>query len=84
MQLKLPRRPRFLAAHEPPIREQPPRLAEEEDPWAGDDVAWTTDDDLAPEGRGDFLRVFRGVGLWALVGLVFWGLVVFAVFTWLA
>jgi hypothetical protein len=64
VQLKLPRRPWLFAAHE--STRDAGSAAAEDDPWAGEDAAWTADDDLAPEERGEFVRFFRG----ALVGVV--------------
>ena len=77
MQLRLPRRPRASAAHEPTRDAGRPTLPAD-DPWAGEDEAWL-DDDLAPERPGEFVRFFRGAALGAALGLVLWGLVALAV-----
>lgn len=82
MQLKLPRRPKFLAAHAQQVRDKARQPAGEDDPWAGEDDAWTGDDDLAPEHRAAFVGFFRGAALGAVLGLAVWGLVVFALLTW--
>jgi hypothetical protein len=83
MQLRLPRRPRFLAAPQRPAERDAAQAVEEDDPWAGEDAAWTADDDLAHEPPGAFLRFFRGVGLAMLSGVVLWGLAVYALLAWL-
>jgi hypothetical protein len=83
MQLKLPRRPRIFAAHQA-SREAEPVTLPEDDPWAGEDDAWTTNgDDAAAQGPADAVRFFRGAALGVLVGALFWGLVALALLLWL-
>lgn len=78
MQLKLPRRPRIFAARE--ATRDAGTAAAEDDPWAGEDAAWTTDDDLAPDERGDFVRFFRGALVGVVAGVALWALVALALF----
>jgi hypothetical protein len=78
MQLKLPRRPRLFSAHE--ATRDAGAAAAEDDPWAGDDAAWTADDDLAPEERGEFVRFFRGALVGVVAGVALWALVALALF----
>jgi hypothetical protein len=74
MELKLPRRPRLFAAREA-TRDAG---AAEDDPWAGEDAAWTSDHDLAPEERSEFVRFFRGALVGVAAGIALWALVALA------
>jgi hypothetical protein len=76
MELKLPRRPRLFAARE--ATRDAGAAAAEDDPWAGEDAAWTSDDDLAPEERGEFVRFFRGALVGVAAGIALWALVALA------
>ena len=81
MQLRLPRRPRISA--EQPTRGAGPEALPEADPWAGEDDAWTADDDTAGEGRTEFVRFFRGAVVGAVAGAASWALIALAVALWL-
>jgi hypothetical protein len=71
MQLRLPRRPRTHAAHQTaPDAERLTLPAD--DPWAGEDAAWTSDEDLAREAPDDFIRFFRGAVVGVGLGLALW------------
>ena len=76
MQLKLPRRPRLFAAHG--ATRDAATVTAEDDPWAGEDAAWTADEDLGPEESGDFLRFFRGALVGVVAGVALWALVALA------
>ena len=82
MQLRLPRRPRFPAAQEPAPAAGTETLPAD-DPWAGEDAAWTTDEDMSGESRSDFTRFFRGAAVGAVAGAVLWAMVALAVALWL-
>jgi hypothetical protein len=82
MELRLPRRPRIFAAQQP-TRGTGGETLPDDDPWAGEDDAWTTDDDTAGEDRADFVRFFRGAAVGALAGAVLWALVALALTLWL-
>lgn len=73
MQLKLPRKPRFLSTHPAP-RGKPPRP--EDDPWAGEDEEWQPEEHRSRAHPAAFVRFFRAVALAALVGLVVWAALV--------
>lgn len=75
MELRLPRRPRAPAAHEP-ARDAEPVVLPADDPWAGEDAAWTGDADLAREGSDDFIRFFRGAVVGVVFGLALWAVIV--------
>jgi hypothetical protein len=70
MQIKPIRRP----------RQQPPRPADVDDPWAGEDASWECDDDLRGERSGEFMRFFRGTALAVVLGIVVWAAVVLLLF----
>jgi hypothetical protein len=82
MELKLPRRPRIFAAHQP-TRSPGRQTLPADDPWAGEDDAWTTDDDVGRTGENDFVRFFRGAVFGAIAGAALWGLIALAVVLWL-
>jgi hypothetical protein len=73
MQLKLPRTPRFLSTH-PAQRGKPPRP--EDDPWAGEDEEWQSEEHRSRVHPAAVARFFRAVALAVLVGLVFWAALV--------
>jgi hypothetical protein len=75
MQLRLPRRPRASAAHEP-ARDAEPVTLPADDPWAGEDDPWTGSGDLAREAPDDFIRFFRGAVIGVVLGLGLWAVIV--------
>jgi hypothetical protein len=73
MQLKLPSPRRFLS-HHAPARPAPRRP--EDDPWAGEDAEWQAEEERSHEDAAAFARFFRAVAVAALVGGLFWAVVV--------
>jgi hypothetical protein len=66
-----------------PIRrsgKRPPRPAEVDDPWAGEDASWECDDDLHGERSAEFMRFFRGTSLAVVLGIVVWAAVLLLLF----
>jgi len=78
MELRLPRRPREPAAQEPAGDAEPVALPAN-DPWEGEDEAWTADDDLGREAPDDFIRFFRGAAVGVVLGLALWAVIVLVV-----
>ena len=72
MQPKPPRRKRSTAA---PLETPPDVASAEDDPWAGDDAAWSEADSARSPPTDDLLRPFRGIALGLLLGLVLWSLI---------
>jgi len=77
MKLRLPRRPRAPAA-QGPARDAEPAALPANDPWAGEDDAWTADD-LGREAPDDFIRFFRGAAVGVVLGLALWAVIVLVV-----
>ena len=75
MELRLPRRPRAPAAQES-ARDAEPATLPANDPWAGEDDAWTADDDLGREAPDDFVRFFRGAAVGIVLGFALWAVIV--------
>jgi hypothetical protein len=82
MESRLPRRPRIFAAQRR-TRDAGRETVLEDDPWAGEDDAWTTDGGTPGEGRDEFLRFVRGAVVGACLGAVSWGLIALVVVLWL-
>lgn len=79
MQLKLPRPRRFLSTQSR-VPSEPSRP--EDDPWAGEDAEWEAEPRRPREDPAAFVRFFRALAVWALVGGLFWAGVVLLV-VWL-
>jgi hypothetical protein len=77
MQPKPPRRQRSTAA---PLDTPPHEASAEDDPWAGDDAAWSEADSAGSPPTDDLLGPSRGIALGLLVALVLWSLA--AVLIW--
>jgi hypothetical protein len=82
MESRLPRWPRIFAAQQR-TRDAGRETLPEDDPWEGEDDAWTTDGGTPGEGRDDFLRFFRGAVVGACLGALLWGLIALVVVLWL-